>query len=89
MVCPQWPTAPAACGARIDLRIVSSVPAAQATGIRLLLGSDQLRTVDFATGRAAVLAQPRLRPDEFIQAFDGTAPVYATGPTLQYERGTG
>jgi hypothetical protein len=42
-----WPTAPAACGGDAELPIISSVPALQHTGIRLLVGGSAVRTVVF------------------------------------------
>jgi hypothetical protein len=38
------------------LSIVSSTPAKEPTGIKVLLGGDQLRTVDFDSGHAAATA---------------------------------
>jgi len=70
-----WPSAPAACGGRTELPIVASVRPSRATGIELLVGSDQLRTVDFDSGRAAVVPDLRLRSNEYVQELLGSTYV--------------
>ena len=63
---PAWPTAPGACSSDVDLPIVSSTPPGAQTGIRVLLGGDRLRSVDFDSGRSTVIAAGAMRPGEFV-----------------------
>jgi hypothetical protein len=72
-----WPTAPEACGGVADLPIVSSTPAKERTGIQVLLGGAQLRSVDFDTGRAAPLPRSPLRPGEFVRDLISASQTYA------------
>ena len=45
---------------------MSSTPPGGHTGITVLLGGNQLRTVDFDTGRATAISQARLRQGEYV-----------------------
>jgi hypothetical protein len=78
---PPWPTSPGACNEEISLPIVSSTPRGDTTGIRLLLGGDRLRIVDFDSGQATALTAARLRPGEYITQLAGAATTYATTRT--------
>ena len=71
-----WPTAPGACNSDVDLPIVSSTPPSGHTGITVLLGGDQLRTVDFDTGRATAISQARLRQGEYAVDFRTASQTY-------------
>jgi len=79
-----WPTAPAACGSDAYLSIVSSTPPAEPTGIRLLLGGDRLRMVDFDERRAVTLTG--LRPGEYAAVMGGPRGTYATTSTCEASR---
>jgi hypothetical protein len=79
-----WPTAPAACGSDAYLSIVSSTPAAEPTGIRLLLGGDRLRMVDFDERRTVTLTG--LRPGEYAAVLGGSVGTYATTTTCEAVR---
>jgi hypothetical protein len=59
------------------LPIVSSTPAKERTGIKVLLGGAQLRAVDFDTGRAAPLPRSPLRPGEFVRDLISASHTYA------------
>jgi len=72
-----WPTAPEACGGVADLPIVSSTPTKERTGIKVLLGGAQLRTVDFDAGRATPLSRSPLRPGEFVRDLISASQTYA------------
>jgi hypothetical protein len=74
---PPWPTAPGACNSDAELSIVSSRPASEHTGIRVLLGGNRLRTVDFDTARITAMSQVRLRPDEFVTGLIASSQTYA------------
>lgn len=74
-----WPTALGACGADTLLPVVSSVPAAEHTGIQALLGGDRLRLVDFDSGRATTLPDAVVRPGEYAAVLAGDpVTAYAT-----------
>jgi len=72
-----WPTAPGACGALALLPLVSSVRPVERTGIRVLLGGDRLRMVDFDTGRATALSGAVARAGEYVA-------VLAASPATTY-----
>lgn len=78
---PPWPTAPEACGGTAELPLVSSVPAREHTGLTLLVGGSRLQTVDFDTGRAEVLAQPRLGPSEYVVRLVTGSQIHAVTAT--------
>ena len=71
-----WPTAPGACNSEVDLPIVSSTPPRGHTGITVLLGGNQLRTVDFDSGRATAISHARLRPGEYVVDFRTASQTY-------------
>jgi hypothetical protein len=73
---PPWPTAPEACNSDAYLSIVSSRPSSQHTGIRVLLGGNRLRTVDFDSGRVTAMPQVRLRPEEFVTGLIASKQTY-------------
>ncbi|TCN41669.1 hypothetical protein EV644_10451 [Kribbella orskensis] len=74
-----WPTTPGACGADTLLPIVSSAPPAERTGIRVLLGGDRLRLVDFDSGHAMNLPDEVVRPGEYAAVLAGDpVTAYAT-----------
>jgi hypothetical protein len=75
------PTAPGACGLASQPASVSSTPRTERTGIRLLLGGDRLRVVDFDSGDAVALAGAGLRPGEFAFVHAGPMGTYATTAT--------
>ncbi|MFF0269001.1 hypothetical protein [Kribbella sp. NPDC004536] len=62
-VVAPWPSAQGACASVHDLAIVSSTPPKERTGLRVLLGGDRVRTVDFDGGPVATVGA--LRPGEF------------------------
>ena len=66
---PTWPEASGVCG-RTQIPFVSSTRPAERTGIRVVVGGDRLRTVDFDTGRWRVMPSLRLGHDEFISAIE-------------------
>ena len=72
----RWPTAPGACDEH-DLPIVSSRPPAEHTGVTVLLGGNQLRTVDFDRGRVTAMAQARLHAGEFVIGLTTSSQTYA------------
>jgi hypothetical protein len=74
---PPWPTAPGACNSSVDLPLVSSTPRHSHTGITVLLGGNQLRTVDFDSGRATAISQTRLRHGEYVVDFRTASQTYA------------
>jgi len=74
-----WPTAPGACGTA-DLSIVSSTPAEERTGLRVLLGGDRLRVVDFDSGDVVDLPRAGLASGEYVD-LAGNASPYATTST--------
>jgi hypothetical protein len=78
---PPWPTAPGACNSDVDLPIVSSTPPSGQTGITVLLGGNQLRTVDFDSGRATAISQARLRQGEYVVDFPTASQTYAVVTT--------
>src|SRR5262245_18534885 len=47
-----WPAAPGACCLASQPAMVSSTPRTERTGIRVLLGGDRIRVVDFDSGSA-------------------------------------
>ena len=71
-----WPTAPGACNSDVDLPIVTSTPPSGHTGITVLLGGNQLRTVDFDSGRATAISQARLRQGEYVVDFPTASKTY-------------
>jgi hypothetical protein len=73
-----WPTAQGACGSDVDLSIVSSTPRRERTGIRVLLGGDRLRVVDFDSGDAVALTDTGLRPGEYADVLAGPTSKLAT-----------
>jgi len=56
---------------------VSSRPPAEHTGITVLLGGNQLRTVDFDRGRVTAIAQARLHAGEFVIGLTTSSQTYA------------
>lgn len=74
---PPWPTAPEACGGVAELPIVSSRPAKERTGIKVLLGGAGLRTVEFDSGHAVPLPRSPLRPGEFVYDLIPASQTYA------------
>lgn len=74
---PPWPSAPGACNSAVDLPIVSSRPPNGHTGITVLLGGNQLRTVDFDSGRTTAIPQGRLRPGEYVVDLRAASQTYA------------
>jgi hypothetical protein len=76
MAKPPWPTAPGACDSDVDLPIVSSIPPSGPTGITVLLGGNQLRTVDFDSGRVTAISQARLRQGEYVVDFQTALQTY-------------
>jgi hypothetical protein len=56
---------------------VSSRPPAEHTGITVLLGGNQLRTVDFDRGRVTAMAQARLHAGEFVIGLTTSSQTYA------------
>jgi hypothetical protein len=76
----SWPTAPGACGGTTELPLVQtqvqSDPPVVHTGLKLLLGGRELRTVDFDTGLATPLPAPGRQG--FIATLTATLPGYAT-----------
>jgi hypothetical protein len=74
---PPWPTAPEACGGVAELPIVSSTATKERTGIKVLLGGDELRTVDFDRGDASALPRSPLRPGEFVYDLIPASQTYA------------
>lgn len=76
-----WLTAPGACGLASQLAVVSSTLRTERTGIRVLLGGDRLRVVDFDSGDAVALAGAGLRPDEYASVHAGPMGTYATAAT--------
>ncbi|HEY3561353.1 MAG TPA: hypothetical protein VGL05_28005 [Kribbella sp.] len=77
-----WPTAPGACGAVALVPMVSSTAPRERTGIKVLLGGDRVRLVDFDTGRATPLPDAVVRPGEYAVLLSGNPlTAYATtGP---------
>jgi hypothetical protein len=69
-----WPEAAGACGSR-PVPFVSSTRPAERTGIRLVLGGDRLRTVDFDTGRWRATPSVPLERHEFVSAIEPTSVV--------------
>ena len=73
----QWPSADGACGSGL-LPIVSSVPMLpNATGVRVLLGGDQLRQVDLDSGVATVVPGVDPKSGQSVTQLRGTSPTYA------------
>ena len=73
------PTAPGACGADTLLPIVASVPPGERTGLQVLLGGDQLRLVEFDSGRARTFPDAVVRPGEYAAVLAGDpVTAYAT-----------
>lgn len=66
---PMWPQAAGACGGT-PLPFVSSTRPAERTGIRVLLGGDRLRTVDFDTGRWRDTPTPHVQRGDIITAVE-------------------
>lgn len=73
---PLWPEAPGVCGST-QVPFVSSSRPAERTGIRVLLGGDRLRTVDFDTGRWADTPNLPMGPHEFVSAIEPGAVALA------------
>lgn len=73
---PTWPEAPGVCGSA-QVALVSSTHPAERTGIRVVLGGDRLRTVDFDTGRWRDIPSLPLAHDEFVSAIEPGAVVAA------------
>jgi hypothetical protein len=71
-----WPEAAGVCGSS-QVPFVSSTRPAERTGIRVVLGGDRLRTVDFDTGRWRDTPRLPLADDEFISAIEPGAVVAA------------
>jgi hypothetical protein len=71
-----WPVKTGVCG-NTQLPIVSSTRPAEHTGIRVVLGGDRLRTVDFDTGRSSDTPSLSLAHDEFVSAIEPGAVVTA------------
>ena len=69
----DWPSAPGPCHGKSDLALVTSTPPGQRTDITVLVGGDELRTVDFDTGRVLSLSEP-LRDEGYVTTF---GPGYA------------
>jgi hypothetical protein len=73
----QWPSAEGACGSGL-LPIVSSVPMPpNATGVRVLLGGDQLRQVDLDTGAVTVVPGVDPKSGQSVTQLRGASPTYA------------
>ena len=73
----QWPSALGACGSGL-LPIVSSGPMPpNATGVRVLLGGDQLRQVDLDSGAATVVPGVDPKSRQSVTQLRGTSPTYA------------
>lgn len=64
-----WPEAPGACGST-QVPFVSSTHPAERTGIRVVLGGDRLRTVDFDTGQWRDTPSVPLERHEFVSAIE-------------------
>jgi hypothetical protein len=64
-----WPEAAGACGST-PVPFVSSTRPAERTGIRVVLGGDRLRTVDFDTGRSRDTPSVPLQLHEFVSAIE-------------------
>lgn len=64
-----WPSVRGACGSEHELAVVSSTPVTERTGLRVLLGGDRLRSVEFDSGSVAVV--DGLRAGEFGEVRDG------------------
>jgi hypothetical protein len=73
---PTWPEASGVCGST-QVPFVSSTRPAESTRIRVVLGGDRLRTVDFDTGRWSDTPNLPLAHDEFISAIEPGAVVAA------------
>ncbi len=72
----QWPSALGACGSGL-LPIVSSGPTPpNATGVRVLLGGDQLRQVDLDSGAATVVPGVDPKSGQSVTQLRGTSPTY-------------
>jgi len=78
---PPWPTAPEACGGDAELPVVSSTPAKQRTGIKLLVGGVGLGTVDFDSGHIAALPNVHPRSGEYVVGLLATSQTYAVSST--------
>jgi hypothetical protein len=72
-----WPTARNGCGGDTEVAIAHTQRPAEHTGLRLLVGSDVLRVVDFDSGRATPVGDPLPR-HQFVDNLTGTLPAYAT-----------
>jgi hypothetical protein len=79
-----WPTAPSACGDDTELAIVSSAQVSQPTGLRLMVGGSDLRTVEFDSGLSTPVGGLELRPGEFVNPATSslavTSSCNASGP---------
>jgi len=84
MTPPSWPTAPGECDSNVDLPIVSSIASSGHTGIKVLLGGDRLRTVDFDSGQIAAIPQARLRQGEYVVDLPTAAQTYAVVTTCTF-----
>ncbi|NUR25327.1 MAG: hypothetical protein HOV83_05675, partial [Catenulispora sp.] len=74
-----WPTAPGACGPVALVPMVSSTPPAERTGIKVSLGGDRIRLIDFDTGQATPLPDDVVHPGEYAAVLsDGPVTAYAT-----------
>jgi hypothetical protein len=73
----HWPRADGACGSGL-LPIVSSVPITPgATGVRVLLGGDQLREVDLDRGTATIVPGVEPKIGQSVTQLRGSSPAYA------------
>jgi hypothetical protein len=74
-----WPRAPGACDGVALLPIVSSTPPAGRTDIKVLLGGDRLRLVDFDSGQVTAHPDAVVRPGEYAAVLAGDpVTAYAT-----------
>jgi hypothetical protein len=71
-----WPQADSVCGSA-QVPFVSSTRPAERTGIRVVLGGDRLRTVDFDTGQWRDTPSLPLARGEFVSAIEPGAMVTA------------
>jgi len=77
MTRPPWPTEPGACDAATEVPIVSSTAPNEHTGIRVLLGGNQIRAVDFDSGHVAAIPRVSLPATEFVADLIASAQTYA------------
>ncbi|NUR99504.1 MAG: hypothetical protein HOV67_30130 [Kribbellaceae bacterium] len=76
-----WPVTVGACGAETLLPVVSSTRPAERTGIRLLVGGERVRRVDFDSGLVSASTDEVVRPGEYAAVLSGD-PVAAYATTL-------